>query len=360
MIMQSPIINLIITSHGFGHVVRVASVAGLLKKLNPDLVIIFTTTAPRWLIESYVEDDFIYRPRSFDVGVIQADSLNMDKAATLSQMQQLQQKSRSLVASEANYLKTNRVNLVLGDIPPLAPLIAQAAGIPCWMMSNFGWDFIYRPWGEEFIPLADWIAQCYQQCDRLFRLPLSEAMMAFPNVADVGLTGGTPKYSLTELRAKFAITTPPERTILLTFGGLGLQKIPYQNLNNFPEWQFITFDTQAPDLPNLMKITDYRYRPVDFMPLCGKVLSKPGYSTFAEALRLDLPIISITREDFAESKLLLDGLQQYGFHQIINVNEFNQGNWDFFSKPLNPPQQQKPLPKDGTEIIATELLEYFT
>ncbi|TVQ46195.1 MAG: glycosyl transferase [Gloeocapsa sp. DLM2.Bin57] len=357
--MQSRVLNLIITSHGFGHAVRVASVAGLLKKLYPEIVIIFTTGAPRWLLESYLEDDFIYRPRSFDVGVIQADSLTMDKQTTLAQMQQLQKSCRSIVASEVNYLKNNRVNLVLADIPNLAPLIAQGAGIPCWMMGNFGWDFIYRPWGGEFTAIADWIAQGYQQCDRLFRLPLSESMSAFANITDVGLTGGTPKYAVQELKAQFGIISPTEQTVLLTFGGLGLQKIPYENLNNFPQWQFITFDSQAPDLPNLIKVQDYHYRPVDFMPLCGRVISKPGYSTFAEALRLDIPIISLTREDFAESSLLLDGLKEYAWHQIVSVTEFSQSNWEFLTKPLIAPQKEKPLCKNGTEVIANQVLEYF-
>lgn len=357
--MTYPVLNCIITSHGFGHAVRVCSVASLLKQLNPEILLILTTTAPRWLLESYLQTDFIYRPRSFDVGVIQADSLIMDKAATLAKMQAIQKKQKSLIASEVTYLKNNRVSLILGDIPPLAPLMAQAAKIPCWMMSNFGWDFIYRPWGEEFIPIAEWIAACYQQCDRLFRLPLSESMSAFPHITDVGLTGGTPRYSLAQLQAQFPLKAPKEQTILLTFGGLGLQQIPYQNLNQFPHWQFITFDSQAPDLPNLIKITDHAYRPVDFMPYCGRIISKPGYSTFAEALRLDLPIVSLTREDFAESSLLLNGLQQYGAHQILTPTEFTQSNWEFLHQPPNPPQGNQSLAKDGTEVIAYAILDYL-
>ncbi|NJN75827.1 MAG: hypothetical protein HC796_05945, partial [Synechococcaceae cyanobacterium RL_1_2] len=35
-------------------------------------------------------------------------------------------------------------------------------------------------------------------------------------------------------------------------------------------------------------------------------MSKPGYSTFAEALMLDLPIVSVTRSDFAEGPILLE------------------------------------------------------
>jgi hypothetical protein len=357
--MSRPVLYLAITNHGFGHAVRAASVASVVKQLNPDVLLILVTTAPRWLLESYIQADFIYRPRAFDVGVIQADSLNMDLKATLAKMQEFRSRQNMIVAGEVNFVKTNQVGLILADIPALAAPIAKSAGIPCWMISNFGWDFIYRSWGGEFTAIADWIAQCYQKCDRLFRLPLAEPMSSFTQVTDVGLTGGTPRHGETQLRENFNLKTPPEKTILLTFGGLGLQAIPYHNLAKFPDWQFITFDGSAPDLPNLVKVGDNGYRPVDFMPLCGTVVSKPGFSTFAESLRLDVPIVTLTREDFAEAKFLLEGLKNYGQHQIITPAEFFEGGWEFLSAIPNPPACNTSLPKDGTEVIAKAVVDYF-
>lgn len=299
--MPRPALYFAITSHGFGHAVRSASVAAEIQRLCPDILLILVTTTPHWLLASYIPGDFIHRPRAFDVGVIQADSLQMDKVATLEKMQQIRSQQQSLIAGEVNFIRTNRVGLILADIPPLAASIGQAAGIPTWMLGNFGWDFIYRAWGGDFIELSDWIGQCYQKCDRLFRLPLCEPMQAFNNITDVGLTGGTPHYSEADLRETFNLQIPREKTILLSFGGLGLQQIPYENLCQFADWQFITFDHRAPNLANLLIIRENHYRPVDFMPICGRVISKPGYSTFAEAIRLETAIVSLTREDFAES-----------------------------------------------------------
>ena len=357
--MSRPTLYIAITNHGFGHAVRACSVAAAVQQRCPDILLILATTAPRWLLESYIPGDFIYRPRAFDVGVIQKDSLTMDETATLEKLRQLRTQQRSLIASEVNYLQTNRANLILGDIPPLAAPIAQAAGIPCWMMGNFGWDFIYRPWGGEFAEIADWIAQCYQKCDRLFRLPMCEPMAAFSQVTDVGLTGGTPRYSQREMQQLFNLSAAREQTVILSFGGLGLEAIPYSNLQQFPDWQFITFDHSAPDLPNLVKVVDSHYRPVDFLPLCDRIISKPGFSTFSEAMRLGIPIVSLTRQGFAETSLLLEGITNYAPHQIINPEEFFQGNWDFLRQPPQPPQQGNLLPKDGTEAIAQAIIEYF-
>ncbi|VEP16533.1 conserved hypothetical protein [Hyella patelloides LEGE 07179] len=354
-----PKLYIAVTSHGFGHAVRVASVAAEIKKICLDLELVFATTAPQWLLKSYITDDFIYRPQVFDVGVIQTDSLTMDKSATLNKMAEIKAQQEAIITQEVEFIQQNNVGLILADIPPLVTEIAQKANIPCWMMSNFGWDFIYRPWGEDFAEIVAWITECYEKCDRLFRLPLNESMAAFPVVTDVGLTGGTPKYGIDELKQKFAITAPQEKTVLLTFGGLGLQAIPYQNLERFSDWQFITFDRQAPDLANLLKVGGSAYRPVDFMPLCGRVISKPGYSTFAEALRLEIPLVSLTREDFAESPVLLKGLQDYSVHQIISNQDFFESDWSFLLNDLTPPRTKITLPKDGSETIAKEVVNFL-
>ena len=356
--MPQPSIYIAVTSHGFGHAVRAATVAEKLQQLRGDLELIFVTVAPEWLLKSYVKD-FTYRQRVFDVGVIQSDSLTMDKSATLSKMQEIIASQDSIIAEEAKYIQDNNVGLVLADIPALAAPIARAAGVPCWMMSNFGWDFIYREW-EGFSEIVDWIENYYQQSDRLFRLPLAEQMDSFPHVTDTGLTGSTPRFDKEILRSKFGLTAPKSKTVLLTFGGLGLQAIPYQNLQNFPDWQFITFDRAAPDLPNLLKINDDTLRPIDFMPVCGRVFSKPGYSTFSEALCCDVPIVSLTRKDFAEAEILLNGIQDHSQHQIIDNDEFFTGDWNFLTQDLLSPRKSASLAKDGATAIATEISNYFS
>ncbi|NET00208.1 MAG: glycosyl transferase [Sphaerospermopsis sp. SIO1G1] len=357
--MNRPILYVAITNHGFGHTTRTASIAATIQKLYPEILLIIVTTAPRWLLEAYIPGDFILRQRSFDLGVIQTDSLTMDKPATLQKLKEIKKNQNSLIASEVNFIRQNRVNLILADIPFLSAGFAQAASVPCWMISNFSWDFIYRDWGGEFIEIADWISDWYTKSDCLFRLPFHAPMSAFSNIIDVGLTGGSPQFSIDEIRTNWGINTPQEKTILLTFGGFGIQAIPYENLRQFPDWQFITFDSSAPDLPNLIKIRDHLYRPVDFMPICGKVLSKPGYSTFAEATLLGLPIVTIPREGFAEASLLLTGIQNYNYHQIIQPQDFFDGNWDFLEHQPQAPQKSQTLAKDGNETIAKAVINFL-
>ena len=157
-----------------------------------------------------------------------------------------------------------------------------------------------------------------------------------------------------------SIHAPREQTVLLTFGGLGLSKIPYETLDKFPDWQFLSFDGNAPERPNLLKIKDKRYRPVDVMPLCGRVISKPGYGTFAEACRLGIPIATLTREGFAESPLLLEGLRNHNAHQIIEPEAFLAGDWGFLKERPQPPLTEQVLDRDGNGAIAQAVIDYLT
>ncbi len=348
-----------VTAHGFGHTTRLAAVVNtLLRQQQIEVLPIFVTAAPRWLLERYVQGPFWHRPQRLDVGVVQPDGLQADLPATWQALKEFQAQAPALIEREAAFIRSQGVPLILADVPPIATAIAQAAGIPCWMASNFGWDFIYQDYGEEFQPFVSWIRQLYGGCERLFRLPFSEAMSAFPHQERVGLTGADPQFSAAEVASHLGLRLD-RPTVLLTFGGLGLQGFPYQQLEAFPDWQFLTFDPQAPPLPNLTRLQGQAWRPVDLMPLCRWVVSKPGYGTIAEALRSRTPMACVTRSGFAESPLLIAGLQRYGWHRILSPEEFFQGSWDFLREPPHPPQLPEGLDLQGNETIASALQTYL-
>jgi hypothetical protein len=325
--------------------------------LNPDVLPIFVTTTPQWLLDKYIQGRYLYRPRRLDVGVIQSDGLTMDLEATLSACQEMKDRSEALIRAEADFIVTNQVRLVYADIPPLAVAIAQAAGIPCWMEGNFGWNFIYRPYGEAFQPIVEWIDSLYGHCDRLFQLPFHEPMSVFPVRESVGLTGGNPSIGADAIRERLKLD-PNRPVVLLTFGGFGIQNFPYQALTRFSEWQFLCFDDQAPDLPHLIRL-DKSWRPVDLMPVCERVVSKPGYGTLSEALRTGTGFTCVTREGFAESDLLITGLRRYGRHQIISQAAFFQEPWNFLKEPLLDPSESNPLDPNGNETIAQRIQDFL-
>jgi len=349
-----------ISPHGYGHTTRTCSILAVVQELMPHLPITIVTTTPQWLIDSYLPRPYHYRPLALDVGVVQADGLQMDKAATLVKLQELIDRQPEIVATEGKYIREQGIDLVFADIPPLAVAIARSVGKECWVSSNFGWDLIYGEWVAEipaFAPIVAWVRELYSQADLLLRQPFHEAMPAFPRRLDVGLTGGTPKLSPQAVRERLNI--PSHRSVvLLSFGGLGLQAIPYDNVQRFPHLHFVTLDSSAPPFPNLTIITGKELRPVDLMPLCYAVITKPGYSTIAEACRLGINIVCLTRSGFAEGAYLIEGVRNHMHHHIISPEEFYQGDWHFLDLPFTPPRSPEPIDLSGEKTIGAKIVDY--
>ncbi|NJK72416.1 MAG: glycosyl transferase [Synechococcaceae cyanobacterium SM2_3_60] len=351
-----------ITSHGFGHITRTATILNRWQQLNPEILPIFVTTAPHWLLAQYMQGPFLQRPLRLDVGVVQADSVQMDLAATKAQVQALQADAARLVRAEADFCRLNRVRLIYADIPPLATAIAKAAAVPCVMVSNFGWDLIYRAFAApnqnpafydpEFAALADWCAELYAGCDLLLQVPLNEPMPAFPHRQQVGLIASEPRHDPEWVRAQLGLARD-RPTLLLTFGGMGLNAVPYTALDQFPDWQFLTFRDDIPDLPNLYPISGSQWRPIDVMPLCDHVVTKPGYSTIAEALRLGVPVRCLDREGFAESPYLVEGLRRYSQHQIVPPVALE--SWDWLEATLTEPSEPAGLDREGNATVVAAL-----
>jgi len=364
--MTNPALYVAITNHGFGHATRVAAVLAELQQQQSEagreIDLTLVTCAPEWLLRACIPGPFTYRPRVLDIGVVQGDSRAMDKAATLAKLKEICDRQDQIITEEAAFIREQGIGLVLGDIPPLAGPIAKAAGVPCWMASNFGWDYIYQPWIAEdprFSELCHWIEDCFGQCDRLFRLPFHEPMAAFSRIEDVGLTGGSPHHDPALLRQRFGITAPKAKTVLMTFGGLGIDDIPYEGLARFADWQFITLDRDVPELPNLCRVDGVAYRPVDFMPLCDRILSKPGYGTFSEACRQNVGVMTIQREGFSETPLLMAGLKEQLPHRILSDADFFRGDWAFLQEPLAAAESAVKLSHGGNAEVAGAIAAYF-
>jgi hypothetical protein len=159
---RPPTLYVAITNHGFGHATRTSAVVAEIQRRCPRYSDHFGDHSPPVVAQNlFASNRCSGVKRALDVGVLQSDSLTMDYGATLAALKTIQMQAAETIAAEAEFLKTAQVDLVLADIPPLAVPLAHAAGVPCWMLSNFGWDFIYRPWGGEFGAIADWISDCF-------------------------------------------------------------------------------------------------------------------------------------------------------------------------------------------------------
>ena len=347
-----------ISSHGFGHGSRTASVLAQLHRLRPDWRLVLSTALPEsFLATAFGPLPVEQRRCQWDVGVLQADALGSDPAATLVALEQLEQHLPQLLAAEQAWLaQQQQPVIVLADVPPAAALLAERLGAPLVWLASFGWEAIYGPMGEAFRP---WAAHClalYRSGQLLLHCPLSLPMAWGIPERPLGLTAGEPRCDGDALAHQLQLHPERDRNVLLSFGGLGYRLDPAL-LAHWPEHLFIGHDPLLAQLPNGRTLAP-EIRPLELMGHCGRLITKPGYSSFCEAMTYGVGIHLVRREGFAEAPVLERDLQRHGWHRLLSREQFEAGDWQL-DQPLLPPSAG-PLPAGGARDAALALVQFVT
>jgi UDP:flavonoid glycosyltransferase YjiC (YdhE family) len=309
------IVALAVSGHGFGHAVRSAEVARTL--LERGVRVKIRTEAPAWLFPAQAE--WLPSPRwPLDVGVAQHDGLELDIDETRRKWQSFAGDFDARAAAEARLLLDHGVDVVLGDIPPLAFAAASQAGIPSAALGNFGWDWIYAAW-PDFESIVDKIQAGYRQADLLFRLPLhsteSDAFPAFDMVEDVPFIARHAARPRREVRAEIGL--PDEaRVVLLSFGGFNASGLDVRALGEWTDYVFILtppLSTTAGELPpNAIRLAKSPGDYVSLLSACDAVITKPGYGIVADCLANHVAMVFTDRGPFREYDVLAQALPSLG------------------------------------------------
>ena len=327
------LIYLCLSSHGFGHAARQATVLSALHQLQPTW---------RLVVSSLVSADFLqlacgaavpieHRQVGWDVGMIQADALGVDQDKTLKSLKALDCSLPQRLDQEMAWLVKQKTSvLVVGDIPPSAAVLAEQLGAPLVWMGNFGWDDIYEPLGGPFAKYAAAAKAQYRKGQLLLRCPFSLAMDWGLKEQEIGVTISALRELPSQLRLHLEQIQKP--LVLVGFGGLGVAINPAL-FRRWPNHHFLMTEPVDPQLrasfQSAINVTlmPEGVRPFDVMPYCDRHLGKPGYSTFCEALSQDLGMHVVERDGFAEASILMNGLRRYGNHRILSRDSFVQGEW---------------------------------
>ena len=349
-----PSIAVYVSSHGFGHAVRIAEVVARLLSLDGGLRVHVCSVAPQWLFPRADGRVLVHRAAS-DVGMVQPNGLTIDFEATLASLAELERSWERRVSEEAAWLGETGVALVIGDIPPLAFAAADRVGLPSIALGNFDWEWVYRSYAERderFATHARRAAACYGKALYALRLPFHADMDAFRSVVDLPLVAR--RSGCTRAEARDRLGLPAERPlVLLSFGGLGFTGIRVERFAEMPEILFLA--TEAfPDPPaNLLSLD----RPdIDYTLLlraCDVVVTKPGYGIVAASLVNAVRVLYTARGEFPEAPILVRALEEHATAQFIALEDLEQGA---IRGPLRSllgrPVGETRLAADGAERVA--------
>jgi L-arabinokinase len=352
-----------ITGHGYGHATRTIEI---IKKLinTTGCHCFIKTSAPEWLFKINLQKNYTYSFLLHDIGTIQQDWLHVNKKESLEAFKNLWENRQSIIENELSLIQTHRIDLIFGDIPPLAFEIAAAANLPSLVMGNFSWDWIYQPYLAEFpeyTTMVESIRQAYQKADLLLRLPFYGEMSAFKKIKDVPLVARIAQLPKVKVRQLFSNHVRLQSTlVLIALRQDDLKLIDLNRLKQFKNFTFLFFNKDYAIHENFLQI------PQDFIPFqeivqtADIVVSKLGYGIVSECFANQTPLLFTNRFDFREYEVLKKGLTEQGRGLYVPLADFLAGNWEsYIQEMLNYPVINSSIPINGAEVVVKTIREFL-
>ncbi len=326
-----PRICFYITSHGFGHSTREIEVISHI----PNCVDVeIVTAAPEWLFERSLHRPFSYFELLHDPGIVQIDSLQQDVSQTRVTWERLLDQYPAMIQNELNRFRKNGTpDLVIGDISPFTIPLAEAVGVPSVIVANFSWDWIFSvflKYDTAFQSIIDRIAEYYKRTSLLLRTPLCGDLSVFPNIVDIPLVARRSSLSQVEARELFDLSEE-EDVVLISFGGLGFDRLSKERLAAYPDVTFLTFDQRLTGPKNVWLLDKRETYHPDAVQACDLALVKLGYGIVTECIAHQTPMAFPPRMDFPEQDVMREEIVHHIKTIEINESDFFAGNWDFLT-----------------------------
>ena len=360
--MTRPTVAVAVSGHGFGHAVRAAEVARAL--LERGARVLLRTDAPGWLFPP--EAKLLASPGwPLDVGVVQRDGLDMDIDATRIAWRGFSRDFERRAEVEAHLLRD--VDVVVGDIPPLAFAAAAKAEVPSFAMTNFTWDWIYAAW-PDFEDIVARIRSSYADAQALLRLPLHsddpEAFSAFSRIRDVPLIARHATSDRDAVRRAYGLPSKAP-VVLLSFGGFTANGLQLGRLGRWRQYVFVLtppIATEAHDMAdNVRMLNPPAAEYVSLLAACDVVVTKPGYGIVADCLANRVAVLFTDRGPFREYDVLADALLHLGRARYIAREDVLAGelgpDLDALLELRMPWIEQA---TNGAEVVADLLLQSVT
>lgn len=328
-----------LTAHGFGHGVRTSA---LLHSLPQDAEVTLYTALPEAFFREELNRPFRVVPCELDCGCVQPDSVTVDISATLSRYAEIESRRESIIPVLADRMRDEKVDLVIGDIPPLAFSLARQAGLPSWAICNFSWADIYAPYVQthpSFQPMLGRMRTDYALATKHLRLfpHFGDALCPEPEELGVVCREGISRRE--ELAGRIGLN-PAKKWCLVYLGNFGLEGMVWERLADFPDWEFFGLYPLSPSVPNYHRVEkDPSLRYADLTASANLVLGKLGYSLVAECLAHGTPILFPGRSDFAEFHMLKHLVEERTLGKEIPLDDLKALRLELF---LNPTAALRP------------------
>ena len=362
-----PTVAFYISGHGFGHASRQIEIIRALRRRRPDLQLIIRTPAPPWMFDRSLIRPYRFEAVDTDTGMVQPDSLTIDVEASIAQADAFHRSLDARADGEAARLAADRVDLVVGDIPPLACAAATRAGVPSVVVGNFTWDWIYAGYPEtaEMAPaLVEIIRRAYAGADQAWRLPLHGGFETFHGgrLVDIPLVARRSARAPGDVRRRLGLPTD-QHVALCAFGRYGVGAIDWVRLSELRDCHVVTTSGGATpvavEAPSCAVTTldevwmaEQAVAYEDLVAAVDVVVTKPGYGIVAECAANGTAMIYTERGRFPEYDVLVAGMAGLVRNAFIESEELFAGQWQETIDRVLAEARPEPPVMNGAEVVA--------
>lgn len=316
-----------ISNHGFGHASRMAALAQELN--NFGIWTEIRTNRPEFLFSELSQNYSHISVAELDFGVVHSEMLQTDLQGTKTALLSLLSRRAEIAEREIQFLRDERIDCVVADIPFLICEAASYTGVPVLAVSNFDWYYIYSELFATDLsmrPVLNTIYGLYSQVKLAYRLPFSDSisMKAFPRATTVGLLARK-KDHYEDIRLKHSLDQALP-IALSSHGGegeidLGLEAF----LKVWPGYLISSSDSLlASNHLRIDKDADF----MDYLKASDILITKPGYSSLAEATQLGKTILYRQRLNYPEERVLTAGLSSYPLAYDLGQKKLTKTGWN--------------------------------
>ncbi len=313
-----------ISGHGYGHGVRSTTLINAMPK--------------QWNVKIYsslegaffkreIKRPFEYQNIELDCGAIQKDNQSVEEELSLITYGKINGNRNALIERIQNFLKEDKINLVLGDIPPLCFQAARNLGIISIALANFTWCDIYEPYLKNFpqySPLLSQMEEDYNQANASLLLTPHMACRGLLNRQTMpllakGILGNKEEYAA-------ALGIPENKHwALMYLGHQGAGKQNWKRLEEYQDWIFLGL------YPMENPAANYHFIKIPqslsysgLLSSCQMVLGKLGYGLIGEVLCHKTPLVYSSRSGFAEFETLKDYLSAFKISRELVEEDFQK------------------------------------
>jgi L-arabinokinase len=342
-----------ISGHGFGHASRAIELIRTVLSRRPDARVAVRTAVPQWLFGTLVD---AYGPRmdvqplEADTGIVQLDSLRIDEEETVRQAVRFYATFDRRVAAEAELLRREGADVVVGDIPPLAFAAAACAGVPSIAVANFTWDWIYGIYPElsRIAPdLLPAIRSAYASATSALRLPMHGGFEPMASVTrDIPFITWPSSRNRVETRHALGINS--DRPVVLPSFGVHGADLPVERLARGDRFTLIDPRREPP--------SGLLYR--DLVAAADVVVSKPGHGIVSECLANGTALLYTSRGRFVEYDVFVAEMPRVVRCRYLSQEDLLAGDWDDAIDALLQQAAPPERPRiDGAAVAADEIID---